>query len=430
MRKTLALVLMMCALASPCCAGVSDFDRYFVVDMDMEIPDVQKIKSQIGSMKDLYDRGYTSRFRMERKFKKEFSQTIRFYGLSEGRLKNNYEDELLEILSWLPKDSYQYIGPMLHQVPGMSEKILNLPGIKETKNQFPKDVAEKFKGMENLEFMSPGLYFLLMPEIWGEKKPEDLDRPRSVRVKKPRINIELPDFLKEKIKKAEKDDNKEKTPSAKERQISGAAEKKGRRQNYALNLRTLHPTLTSPLTSKDVGAFVATIDGIMEFGTKNQMRNYGKLIVAEAVLDAWEAGQGTALRQNSLKDIVNPCQRLVLKTRFAGIYDEFASVVIKQGFTPEEWAYTCDKTVKAFRVAEANQSVAYAVRFHRRGYYDDYIKQLPEKWQKDMYAVEAAIIKMYTVFKEDVVAVRPHQKDLEQKLLKNRGILLTAPIFY
>ena len=99
-------------------------------------------------------------------------------------------------------------------------------------------------------------------------------------------------------------------------------------------------------------------------------------------------------------------------------------------FTPEEWAYTCDKTFKAFRVTEANQAVAYAVRFHRRGYYDQYIKQLPEKWQDEMYAVEAAIIKMYNVFKEDVNTVRPYQKEIGEKMLKNRGMLLTTPIFY
>ena len=32
---------------------------------------------------------------MGNRFKKEFSQTIKFYGLSEKRLKNNYEDVLL-----------------------------------------------------------------------------------------------------------------------------------------------------------------------------------------------------------------------------------------------------------------------------------------------------------------------------------------------
>lgn len=431
MKKLIVLLLALLLNIPNGMAKVSDFDRYFVVDMDMEIPNLKEYIKKFSSLKDVYDKGYNSRYRMGRKFNQEFGRTIRLYGLSEGRIKNDYEDELLEILSWLPKEAYQYIGPMLHQVPGMSEKILNMPGIKETKNKFPEDVAEKFKGVENIEFLSPGLYFLLMPEIWGEKKPEDLDRPRTVRVKKPRISTELPDFLKEKIREPQKDDEKEPAPASAVKEKSSNSGKGGRQaQAHELSLRTLYPTLTSPLTSKDVGAFVATLDDVVEFGLKDQMRNHSKLILGEALLNMWELEQGTALKQNNLKDLVNPCQRLVLKTRFAGIYDEFAAVVIKQGFTPEEWAYTCDKTFKAFRVTEANQAVAYAVRFHRRGYYDQYIKQLPEKWQDEMYAVEAAIIKMYNVFKEDVNTVRPYQKEIGEKMLKNRGMLLTTPIFY
>lgn len=201
----------------------------------------------------------------------------------------------------------------------------------------------------------------------GRKKPEDLDRPKTVRVKKPKIDTELPDFLKDKAEFPEKNAEKKKASSVRKAKPA-----------FALSLRTIAPTLTSPLTSKDVAAFTATIDDVMEFGTRDNMRNYSKLIVGEALLDIWEQENGTALKQNSLKDIVNPCQRLVLKTRFAGIYDEFASVVVKQGFSPEEWAYTCDRTIKAFRVAEANQATAYAVRFHRRGYYDNYIRRLPK----------------------------------------------------
>lgn len=400
-------------------AAAADYDRYFKVDMKMEVPDINTYIKKLDTMDQFYDKGYESRFKMGRKFKQEFSRTIRFYGLSEGRLKNNYEDELLEIIGWLPRDSYQYIGPMLHQIPGMSEKILNLPGIKETKNKFPEKIPDRLKGIENLEFMSPALYFLLMPEIWGEKKPEDLDRPKTVRVKKPKIDTELPDFLKDKAEFPEKNAEKKKASSVRKAKPA-----------FALSLRTIAPTLTSPLTSKDVAAFTATIDNVMEFGTRDNMRNYSKLIVGEALLDIWEQENGTALKQNSLKDIVNPCQRLVLKTRFAGIYDEFASVVVKQGFSPEEWAYTCDRTIKAFRVAEANQATAYAVRFHRRGYYDNYIRRLPKKWQDEMYAVEAAIIKMYTALKEDVEAVRPHQRELAEKMIKIRGVMLTAPIFY
>ncbi len=417
MFKSFSLAMFAILLAGSAFAKTADFDRYFKVDMQMEVPPVEEYMKKLDNTYKLYDKGFDSRFKMGNKFKKEFSRTIKFYGLSEGRLKNSYEDELLEIIGWLPKSAYQYIGPMLHQIPGMSEKILNLPGIKETKNKFPEDVAEMFKGMENLEFMSPALYVLLMPDIWDRKNPVDLDKPQPQRVKKPRVNTELPDFLKEKIGIPVK--TAEKKPASAQKKAS-----------FASTLRTINPTLTSPLTSKDVGAFVATIDDVLQWGMKDDMRNYSKLIIGEALLDIWEQEHGTALTQNGLKDIVNPCQRLVLKTRFAGVYDEFSSVVIKQGFSPEEWGYTCDKTFKAYRILEANPSVAYAVRFHRRGYYGQYIEKLPQKWRDEMYATEAAIVKMYTVLKEDVNAVKPHQREISQKMLKMRGIMLTAPIFY
>lgn len=421
MKKLLLGIALLITSISGVSAKVSDYDKYFRVDMKMEIPDINEYIKKLDSKYTLYDKGYDSRFKMGNSFKKEFSQTIRTYGMSEGRIKNSYEDDLMELLNWLPKESYQYVGPMLHQIPGMSEKILNMPGIKETKNKFPEDVAERMKGIENIEFMSPALYFLLMPEIWGEKKTETLDRPRPKRVKKPKVTIELPDYLKEKADIPTK---------VAERKPATAVKKQKPTSVMGGKLRTLSPNLTSPLTTKDVAAFVNTIDSIMDFGMKDNMRNFSKLIIGESLLDIWEQEQGIALMQNSLKDLVNPCQRLVLKTRFAGLYDEFSAIVVKEGFSPEEWAYTCDKTVKAFRVLEANQSIAYAVRYHRKGYYDQYISQLPRKWREEMFATEAAIVKMYSVFKEDVDAVRPYHKELYEKFLKNKGMMLTAPIFY
>ena len=421
MKKLLLGIALLITSISGVSAKVSDYDKYFRVDMKMEIPDINEYIKKLDSKYTLYDKGYDSRFKMGNSFKKEFSQTIRTYGMSEGRIKNSYEDDLMELLNWLPKESYQYVGPMLHQIPGMSEKILNMPGIKETKNKFPEDVAERMKGIENIEFMSPALYFLLMPEIWGEKKPETLDRPRPKRVKKPKVTIELPDYLKEKADIPTKVAERKPATAVKKQKTTSVMDGK---------LRTLSPNLTSPLTTKDVAAFVNTIDSIMDFGMKDNMRNFSKLIIGESLLDIWEQEQGIALMQNSLKDLVNPCQRLVLKTRFAGLYDEFSAIVVKEGFSPEEWAYTCDKTVKAFRVLEANQSIAYAVRYHRKGYYDQYISQLPRKWREEMFATEAAIVKMYSVFKEDVDAVRPYHKELYEKFLKNKGMMLTAPIFY
>ncbi|MBO5038747.1 MAG: hypothetical protein J6C85_04760 [Alphaproteobacteria bacterium] len=419
MYKFVCVILSIVLFSSEVLANAADFAPYFKVDMKADLPDIDEYIKKLDRSYQVYDRGYISRTRMGTSFNKEFSRIIKFYGLSEGRLKSSYEDDLLEVISWLPKEAYQYIGPMLHEVPGMSEKILNLPGIKETKNKFPEDIAERFKAVENLEFMSPSLYFLLMPEIWDKKKPEDADKPQITRVKKPRVQIELPDFLKEKINAP--------APTA-QKQNASALKKKS--ASLSADLRTLSPTLTSPLTAKDVAAFVDTIDEVMEWGMKDDMRNYSKLISAEMMLDFWEAEQGTALSQNTLKDIVNPCQRLVLKTRFAGLYYDFSKVVSKQGFTPEEWAYTCDKTIKGFRAGKASLSMAYALKFHRNGYYDDYLEKLPKKWRDEMYQTSEAFIKMYAVLAEDVKTVQPFQKTLFEKFTKIKGIMLTAPIIY
>ena len=188
MLKKIKYFLMVFFLSTNVNAGVADFAHFFKIDMFMELPDVKEYLRKIMSENKLYDKGYVSRLEMGNTFKKEFSKTIKFYGLSEGRIKNSYEDDLIEVLSWLPKEAYQYVGPMLHDVPGMSEKILNMPGIKETKNQFPQRIADEIKDIENIEYMSPALYFLLMPEIWGEVSPQET---LTVKKKVSKILIDL-----------------------------------------------------------------------------------------------------------------------------------------------------------------------------------------------------------------------------------------------
>ncbi len=411
-------ILVMLVLFSPTSdAAIDDFNKYFYVNMNMELPDLKALVNKYFDTKDLYDKGFTSRLKMGNRFKKEFSQTIKFYGLSEKRLKNNYEDDLIEVLSWMPKETYQYIGPMLHEVPGMSEKVLNLPGIKETKNQFPENVAKRMQAIEDIEHISPAFYVLLMPEIWGEKDPNNLDKPKSLPVKRPKPDKDIPDFLKKKL------DMPIKAPPAPSQKIKKKA-------SVESKYRTISPSLTSPLTTKDAEAFVETIDELEAWGNKDDMRIYSEIISGQYLLDVWEEEKGISLYQNELKDVVNPCQRLVLKIKFAGLYEEFKGILAKYGYTPEEWAYVGDKTIKAFRVASASLEIAHAVNYHKKGYYNHYIERLPEKWKKEMYANEAAIIKMYAVFREDVEAVRPLRDKIDAKFLKLRNVLLTAPIIY
>lgn len=403
-------------------AKASDFYHYFDVDMAIELPDMEEYFRKLDTKNQYYNRGYKIRVMMGNTFKKEFSKTIKSYGLSEGRIKAHYEDDLLQLISWLPEKAYQYVGPMLHEVPGMPEKILNLPGIKETKNQFPKDIAEKYKDDEDIEYLSPMLYFILMPEIWDEKDKIVVDAPQPQRAKRKKVMKELPDFLKQKIGIAPKNTQVSQKKNQKTNGVKLTSVDK--------ELKTIVPTASSLLTTKDVEAFIATIDDINAWGKENNMYILNKFILADMILTEWEKEQGVALGQNILKDAVNPCQRLVVKANFAGLYTDMYKITSKHGYTPEEWAYTCDKTIKAYRVATANLNKAYAVDFHRKGYYEKYISKLPTKWRNELFAVEAAIVKMYAVFQEDVDAVRDYTKILSQKFMRNDDMILAAPIIY
>lgn len=422
MIKSAVLGLMLLGCVSAAKADTNQYMEYFKVNMT-EMPKLEELLKSLDRLEPpQYDRGYTSRFNMDNKFKKEFGKTISSYGKSEGRIKKYYEDDLLEVLSWMPKSTYQYIGPMLYEVPGMPEKILNMPGIKETKNQFPKDVDEKYSDVEDIEYMSPSLYILLMPRELRIKEAQNMDAPVKMPAKKVKPLKDIPTAIK--IKAGVGIDKKMiKKQNSTESKVKNSSK-------IAQNIRTIFPTATSPLTIKDAKAIMESFDDINNWGRANDMENFSKLMMADIVLGLWEEETGNNQVSGNLKDIVNPCQRLVVKMHLSGLYNEFINVVAKQGFSPEEWAYTCDKSIKAFRVAEANHEVAYAVRFHRRGYFHQYINRLPKKWREQMLATEAAIIAMYTVLKEDVDAIRPIKNEFLRKVIENNGMLLTAPIFY
>lgn len=401
-------------------AKVSDFFHFFKVDMNEEYPDINDFAKEYNKKNELFDRGYEFRSRIGRSFKKDFSRTIKSYGLSESRIKPYYEDDLIDLIKILPEKYYQYVGPMLHEVPGMSEKILNMPGIKETKNQFPTDIAEKYKNMPDMEYLSPFLYIALMPEIWDNPEEKDLDKPQTIRVKKNIKNTKLPNYLLEKIGIKPNKTKQNITKKVNNNQLS----------EVISNIRTPSPTKKSPLTKADVGAFVGTIDDIVNWGKYNNNTIMLELIKAEMLFSAWEQEQGRAIRQDSLKDIVNPCQRFVQKVKFANLYTEFYSVISKHGYTPEEWAYTCDKTIKAYRVANSNLAKANAISLYNSGYYNKYIDALPKKWSDEIYIAHAAIIKMHETSRNDIEAVKEYKDELKDKFMKNDDIILIAPIFY
>lgn len=84
----------------------------------------------------------------------------------------------------------------------------------------------------------------------------------------------------------------------------------------------------------------------------------------------WEKENGRGPQVSLLKDLVNPCQRLVQKVRYAGLEREFSRIVNTEGFDAEGWAYTCDKAVKAYRVSMLTRSVVAGILMYRQGVYD------------------------------------------------------------
>ena len=86
------------------------------------------------------------------------------------------EEDLYRLIKTLPSYAYQYVGPFLHELPYMSERILNMPGIKETKGKFPTRIAPQMQAYAKKygKYMSKHLYIYLMPEAWAteDREPE------------------------------------------------------------------------------------------------------------------------------------------------------------------------------------------------------------------------------------------------------------------
>ena len=339
----------------------------------------------------------------------KYLRVLSSFGTSEKRIKSATEDEFFDMIMMLPKEYYPYIGPYLHTLPGIPDRVLMLPGIKETKNKFPERIAPQLQGIENLEFLSPHLYILLMPEMWPDNQPP-MEQPKKRKAKIPPVAFS-PEFMAKVMNN---------TP---ENGFGGSF--------YTNNkpgpdkLRTLKITKNSPLTTGDIRAFLRTIDGVKNFAS---LKNVLKIMHASDLVDYWEQKNGTALSLNGLKDGVNPCQRLALKVRWAGLEDEFVQAVGTEGFNLNEWAYTCDKTIKAYRVSRVSSAQMSAIKSFQERVYDTYIDKLKPLYRERQYASMQSVIQMHKAPKHDVFEVMKNEKLVHDVIAPLGGMLIIAPI--
>ena len=407
--KKFFLCLVLTVLCVPAHAQVPDFKEYFEVDLDAPLPNMEELKEEYIRASEVYNPRYIVSWELGGAFDEVWRAVISYYGTSEKRLRASGEEELTDMIASLPKEVYPYIGPLLHSVPGIPEKILNMPGIKETKNKFPERIAPQLADIEDLEFLSPYLYILLMPEMWPDNnKSLEIPQPRRAKIPQTPYN---PDFYAKVIKDVE------------ESGVSNAYT--GAPKPLKDKLRTLRVTKTSPLTSADVAAFVNTLDGVASFATFN---NKFKLVYAGSLLNYFEAQNGTALNLNTIKDIVNPCQRLALKIKWAGLETEFMKAIAKEGFNLKEWAYTCDKTIKAYRTSLISDGKLASLKLYKRGVYNAELMSLKEKPRNTQFAAMQGILQMYKTSRNDVTQVLKNRVELQDKLLPFGSIFVAVPL--
>lgn len=391
-------------------AATADFAKYFKVDMSMPLPKYEDLQQKYIIERRRYNRRYEYYWGIGNLFDNVFRSTITDYGSSERRIRHEHEEDLLDMLSLIPKEYYQYIGPYLHTVPNMPEKVLNMPGIKETKNKFPTRIAPQLAGIEDLEFLSPYLYYLLMPEMWPENRiPQEMPV-----MKKSSPKVEYDEKLYQKIRTLVPED--EFIPGAKPEVKVGNSD-----------LRTIHPDVNSPLTSADIKAFARTLPKVYAIG--ENIYTMGRIYGAGNLLDIWEIENNIGLPMNSLKDIVNPCQRLVQKLRLAGLETNLRMAVGGEGFSPEEWAYTCDKTIKAYRMGMIRSGTLASIKAFQNGAYDEYLEETLGGKKADLqFATMQAMVEMYKAPLNDILEVRKNRKLLKKEFEAGKYRILGQPI--
>lgn len=397
--RRLAAILMIAALTAAGSAGavsMADYQKAFVIDLDNDVfPAFADLEKQFNEENKLYDPRYHTVWELLGEFDRDFYARTATYGINEKRLKWEEEDDILAVVNSMPEDMYPYIGPMLFLIPNMSEKVLNLPKIKETKNKFPERIAPQLKDVEDLEFLSPFLYYLLKPEMWPENQK----------------NIEMPQMTPyhPKVVYDEKFYQKIKSIVRPEKyMLNGDVENRVTRSE----MRTISPDRNTLLTSADVRAFANTIDAVEDWYRSGDNRY--RISQAAAMLMAFEQADDPTIAPG-LRDLVNPCARLVVKAKIIGRERELAFRVAKEGFTLHEWAYTCDKVVKAYRTSLMTRYMLQAIKSYKNGTYDDEINKLSPKYRAIRYSTMQAIVEMYKTPLADLQEVRKNRELLEEK---------------
>ncbi len=370
----------------------------FDVSLDQKYAPFEELKKKY-LMVPIYENYYDFSWNIGTEFREDLKKRIAEHAATETRIVTKNDKYIEDLIDALPKYAYPYVGPYLHTVRGISDKVLNMPGIKETKNTFPTRIAPQLRDVEDLEWISPQLYFLLMPESWPEnaKLIEKVDKPKPAK-KRPPYDLDKKFLWNDLIKQYLKAD---KLPDTKNS-----------------NFRTMNVTKTSALTSADVVAFAQSVSTVEEFLKNEKLQQ--NLLLADAILFKMAEENNKDARHMRLQQLVNPCQSFVRKLQVVGEDREFYSRVSKHGFSDKTWAYTCDKTVRAFRASQMTNSTFIALMRQKKGKYNPIVAKMKNVFKTSMQTTQDAFTAMYEAPYADVLEVKKNSEDINAVLQNDR----------
>lgn len=331
------------------------------------------------------------------------------------RRQSKMEDELYDMIIHAPKFTYQYFAPLLHTLPYMPERILNIPGIKELKGKFPTRIAPQMKEYAKKygKYMSPYLYVLLMPEAWpapDREKPAPKSYSKIITIDENTTPADL-FFIND---KSLLDKYGMLPPDA--YQSGGYATKTPRPQTPADQV-----TADSPVTEGDIEASLGAIGALKaEFGMDRLSDFHSEL-------------RRMALFENNLaEELVSPIQILTDRTERMPpkFRDKMRSALAKHGFTPRSFGLTMDKILKAHRVAKMTPSTALTLAAWRG------LKRPPESF--DVFSPEdkaeawksiRLFLEMYSTTEENLLAVKKYSDNIRETFGITDMTFMEAPIF-
>ena len=323
------------------------------------------------------------------------------------------EDDIYRLILMLPKYVYQYIGPFINEMPYVSDRILNIPGIKETKGKFPTRIAPQMQEYAKKygKYMSTHLYIYLMPEAWATTTREKSTFKGYNKIIKIDENTKPDDLFSMNNQTL----LKKHALLSPERYRTGEALKKQFRPQTPAN----QVTQTSALTEGDVEAALASFESIeKEFGN-NRFEDFH-----------------TALRDMSLSDnnlmgeMLNPMQVLVDKIKRLPEKERFEKTIAKNGFTLDSWGITVDKIIKARRVATMTPAVALNLATWRR--LDKPPKSFdvlsPHDRQVSWDSIQL-FLGMYTSTRENVLAVKNYGDKIRKVFATRDMMFIETPVY-